>query len=120
MARHKELGCVFCEAVTQQGLVDVVRSWSDALAFVPLNPVTPGHALVVPREHVSDATEDPDVAALTMRRAAELAEPDCNIITSAGPAATQTVRHLHLHVVPRTPDDGLRLPWTGQKPLPKE
>jgi histidine triad (HIT) family protein len=37
---------------------------------------------------------------------------DCNIITSVGSAATQTVRHLHVHVVPRRRGDGLQLPWS--------
>jgi diadenosine tetraphosphate (Ap4A) HIT family hydrolase len=37
-----------------------------------------------------------------------------NIITSIGPAASQTVMHTHLHIVPRTEGDGLHLPWTGQ------
>jgi hypothetical protein len=39
---------------------------------------------------------------------------DCNLIASRGPAATQTVPHLHLHLVPRLEGDGLPLPWTGQ------
>lgn len=38
-----------------------------------------------------------------------------NFITSAGPAATQSVFHLHVHLVPRFEDDGLILPWTGQR-----
>lgn len=47
--RRKERGCVFCEIVALQSFADVVESWPDALAFVPLNPVTKGHVLVVPR-----------------------------------------------------------------------
>ena len=112
MGRHHERGCPFCEIVSLQSFAAVVQSWHDALAFVPLDPVTEGHVLVVPREHVADVTENPEVSALTMRRAAELAEPQCNIITSAGPDATQTIRHLHLHIVPRRDGDGLRLPWS--------
>lgn len=51
-----------------------------------------------------------------MRRAAELmAElPAANLITSKGDAATQSVLHLHVHVVPRQADDDLPLPWTPQ------
>lgn len=47
-----------------------------------------------------------------MRRAAELAVPPCNAISSAGAPATQTVFHLHIHVLPRSAADGLLLPWS--------
>ena len=102
----------------------MVWEWPDAVAFLPLDPVVQeerGHVLVVPRVHVRDFTVDPEVTAATSRRAAELgaelraAGRDLNQITSAGPAATQTVPHLHLHVVTRRAEDGLHLPWTGQK-----
>jgi histidine triad (HIT) family protein len=93
----------------------VVREWPDAIAIVPIGPVVEGHVLVVPREHVADFSTDPDVSASTMRRAAELAADDqdrpMNVITSRGKAATQSVFHLHLHLVPRSPNDGLALPW---------
>lgn len=105
--------CAFCAIVAGEAPATMVAEWPDAVAFRPLTPVTPGHALVVPRQHVADAAEDPEVFAATARRAAELAgqSPSSNIITSAGLAATQSVFHLHVHVVPRTADDGLMVPW---------
>jgi histidine triad (HIT) family protein len=106
--------CPFCSIVAGTSPATVVRHWHDAIAIVPLNPVTPGHVLVIPAEHVEDATVDPEVTAVVMRRSAELAEPPCNIITSAGAEATQSVAHLHVHIVPRRKGDGLALPWTGQ------
>lgn len=108
--------CVFCKIVAGEAPADVVKSWPDAIAIVPLNPVTPGHVIVLPRHHVADATADPEMTAYTMWRAASLAGPPCNIITSAGVEATQSVWHLHIHVVPRREGDGLALPWTGQEP----
>jgi len=104
--------CVFCAIVAGEAPATVIREWPDAIAIVPLRPVAPGHVLVIPRTHVADATVDPDVTAVTMRRAAELAVPPCNLITSAGRPATQTVFHLHIHVVPRRVGDGLALPWS--------
>lgn len=111
--------CVFCDIINGDAPAEVVAYWSDAMAIVPLNPVTFGHTLIIPRTHVGDFAEDPLVTALVMGRAAELAGPgghfaDCNLITSRGPNATQTVFHLHVHLVPRRPDDGLHLPWTDQ------
>ncbi|WP_251059428.1 MULTISPECIES: HIT family protein [unclassified Streptomyces] len=78
--------------------------------------VTEGHVMVLPRVHVHDAGTDPEVTAAVMRRAAELmAElPAANLITSKGVAATQSVFHLHVHVVPRQDGDDLPLPWTPQ------
>ena len=107
--------CPFCDIVWRGAPANVVERWPDAWAIVPLNPVVPGHVLVIPLEHVEDALERPSVTGLTFARAAELADRPCNLITSAGAAATQTVLHLHVHVVPRRFGDGLRLPWSSHR-----
>lgn len=114
--------CPFCDRIAA-GEFDYFDEHS--VAFEPLNPVTPGHFLVVPRRHVVSALEfldGPIVLGGCMRLAAILARQmdltDCNFINSAGPEATQTVFHLHVHVVPRREGDGLHLPWTGQKTAP--
>lgn len=110
--------CVFCEIVAERAPATIVRDWDDALAFVPLGPVVEGHTLVIPKRHVADFASDPDVSAATMRRAAELmrwTDRPMNVITSRGREATQSVFHLHLHLVPRAANDGLALPWHGGK-----
>ncbi|MEU3792212.1 HIT domain-containing protein [Streptomyces fructofermentans] len=107
--------CVFCDIIAGRAPAEVVHEWDDVLAIVPLNPVTEGHLLVIPKVHVVDFGHDPRISAATMRRAAELAaEQWCNVITSRGRVATQTVFHLHVHIVPRREGDGLALPWTAQ------
>ncbi|MFJ1790003.1 HIT family protein [Streptomyces anulatus] len=112
--------CVFCGIIAGIAPADVVREWDDVIAIRPLDPVTPGHVLVIPHTHVADVGESPLVSARTMACAAELAAvlPAANVITSKGRAATQTVAHLHLHVVPRTAGDTLPLPWTPQQQPP--
>lgn len=114
-----EGGCVFCaigrfeDVESGEVLVDLPSFY----IMQPLNPVTDGHVLVIPRRHVTDAAANPELYGVVSRAAAVHASEvgECNIITSVGEAATQTVNHLHIHVVPREEDDGLHLPWTGQK-----
>ncbi|MFE4857336.1 HIT family protein [Streptomyces sp. NPDC056670] len=110
--------CVFCAIAAGQAPAVIVREWPDALAVRPRSGgVSEGHVFVLPRVHVDNAGTDPEVTAAVMRRAAELmAEvPAANIITSKGEAATQSVFHLHVHVVPRQVGDGLLLPWTPEQ-----
>ena len=109
--------CPFCDRITDGDYDDRSADYA-AVHFRPLNPVTEGHRLVVPLRHVTDALEQPYITGLTMTYAARVAEllslAPCNLITSVGAAATQTVPHLHIHLVPRRIGDGLHLPWTGQ------
>lgn len=114
--------CVFCEIIAGRSPVEWVLNpeyyWPDTVAFVPLNPVVEGHTLVVPRTHVADFASNPEVSAMTMKRAAELMQwtpRPMNVITSRGPEATQSIFHLHLHLVPRAENDGLALPWYSGK-----
>lgn len=111
--------CPFCGRI-ERGEYDYDDKWN--AAFQPLNPVTPGHFLVVPKRHTASARTSPLYAGRAFGFAAELAAlmelDDFNLITSAGSHATQTVFHLHVHVVPRREGDGLHLPWTGQEKKP--
>jgi histidine triad (HIT) family protein len=105
------LECVFCEKIRAENLTEVTP---EVVCFEPLNPVTPGHLLLVPKQHVADISQDTKVS-LFMGKAISLVTREyanCNVITSKGTLATQTVFHLHVHIVPRTKDDGLLLPWS--------
>jgi len=110
-----EQPCPFCEINTGRAPATFVHEWSDTIAIVPLNPVVDGHTLIIPKTHVIDFTDDPDVTGATARRAAQLCREldlvHANLITSRGVHATQSVFHLHLHLVPRAENDRLALPW---------
>lgn len=119
MIEYTVPNCVFCDLIAD-AREDYDLDYS--VAIFPRDPVTEGHTLIVPKLHVQDALDDELVTAETMRCAVEyvkyhLSVPlsDVNFITSVGTAATQTVFHLHIHVVPRLIGDGLTLPWTGQQ-----
>lgn len=111
--------CVFCDEDKIVSPVEILcgADGSCHRVFEPLNPVVPGHLLVVPHCHVQDATEEPLVTAMAAGVAARVAQryKAANIITSIGAPATQSIMHLHLHVVPREEKDYLYLPWDGPK-----
>jgi len=113
--------CPFCAIVAGEEPATIVHEWPYALAIVPLEPVTEGHTLVLPKAHTKDFTTSMDGLLWAMVGAAKLARKmggDVNLITSRGPAATQSVFHLHLHLVPRREGDGLALPWTTGQAVP--
>lgn len=109
------------------GELPCAKVYEDELvfAFMDAGQVNPGHVLVVtkkPYETLMDADEDS--AAAMMRAACKIAKaveaafkPDGMTILQANRAAGwQTVPHLHLHVVPRYHDDGVKLAWPRQEP----
>jgi histidine triad (HIT) family protein len=110
---------VFCEIVAGRAPATFVPcAVRGVVAFVPLDPVVPGHVLFVPRRHVANAAEDPAVTGWTFNAAAEYGAAcgvPFNLITSVGREATQSVFHLHVHYVPRATDDALLLPWGGNE-----
>ena len=113
--------CIFCKIVAGELPSLVVAEDERTVAFLDVNPGTPGHAVVIPKDHHRDLlTIDPDALAATVataRRVAELVDArldtvGVNVLNNCGAGAWQTVFHFHLHVIPRYADDPLRLPWT--------
>jgi len=111
-------GCIFCAIAARQAEADVVHEDETVVVFMDLNPVTPGHLLVVPRKHAV-GLEDLDRATSAhvwsvghdMARALRRSRLGCsgiNILVCDGETAFQTVFHFHLHVIPRYAKDG----WT--------
>lgn len=107
--------CAFCLIVQGQGEADVVLETDDLLAFLDRRPLFKGHILLIPRQHVVTLLDLPEalhptwvatqqrlVRAVMDELGAEGAFVANNNIVS------QSVPHLHQHVVPRTKGDGLR------------
>ena len=112
--------CVFCKIVA--GEIPSFTLFEDeaTLAFMDINPANEGHALVIPKEHAVDVYSMSDEAlARTVVTAKKVAaavartlNPDgLNLVQCNGPAAAQSVMHFHVHVLPRTRDDGLAMNW---------
>lgn len=112
--------CLFCGIVAGNIPSTQVASSERAIAFMDINPATPGHLLVVPRVHSTDLREADaeDLIAATLlaqslvSRVIERLDADgANLLSCIGAEAWQSVFHTHLHVVPRYQDDPLKLPW---------
>ncbi|MFC7500919.1 HIT family protein [Nocardioides sp. GCM10030258] len=116
-----EAPCPFCAIIRgSDANAKVVYQDQHVTAFLPLTPATRGHTLVVPNRHVGDLVDITDVESrqlgAAVRRTARAVRasvsPDAmNIIQSTGEVATQTVGHVHFHVVPRWTDDRMVLRW---------
>lgn len=109
------MDCVFCDISRIKS--PITQHNERVISFEPLNPVTEGHRIFVPTKHVEDFFDDPDTFAEVCRVVSICSRSDkeYNVITSKGASATQSVFHLHVHLVPRYAGDGLKLPWSDQK-----
>jgi histidine triad (HIT) family protein len=117
------MSCIFCKIIA--GEIPSYKVYEDefTLAFLDINPVNPGHTLVIPKKHFANIDEaDEETLSLvikTVKKVGEslkknLAAPGYNVQENNDPAAGQIVPHLHFHVVPRILDDGLGL-WPQKK-----
>lgn len=111
--------CVFCRIIAGELEASAVHADERTLAFLDIQPLTPGHLLVAPRRHAASLAElDPDDGARLFRvaqRAAaalRLSGLHCegvNFFLADGVEAGQDVFHIHLHVFPRFAGDGFGL-----------
>lgn len=115
---------IFSKIISGEIPAEKVYEDDYAYAFLDINPVNPGHTLVVPKKWSSgflDASEDtichliPAIQKVAMAVKAATGAPGVNIIQNEGAAAGQKVFHLHFHVIPRFENDGHEH-WHG-KPM---
>ncbi|TMC04970.1 MAG: HIT family protein [Chloroflexi bacterium] len=118
--RSIDVDCEFCRIINGSAYARVVCQTDVAVAFLPLTPAVLGHTLVVPKRHVTDLWNvDESLAGLIMQAAVRVSnavrvalDPDgLNLISSVGEAASQTVFHLHFHIVPRWHHDRIGRIW---------
>jgi diadenosine tetraphosphate (Ap4A) HIT family hydrolase len=115
--------CIFCGIAQGRVVSSPIADTERALAFADIQPVTPGHALVVPRRHAARLGDlDPEDGAELFRLgqrvavalyASSLRCEGVNFFVADGEVAGQEVFHVHLHVFPRFVGDGLGLRIEG-------
>ncbi len=105
--------CIFCAIAQGREAASVVTRESGLVAFLDARPVFKGHVLVIPEEHAADLAALENVAPLfTLVRRLALAIPRAldaqGAFVAVNDRVSQSVPHLHAHVVPRSKGDGLR------------
>ena len=114
------IGCTFCAIVAGHSPAEVVFEDDHVLGFMDALPMTPGHALLVPKRHVQDLLElGPEDGGHLMRAASDLGRvfverlgaKGLNLLNNTGRAADQSQFHFHFHLVPRYGNDRLLHPW---------
>jgi histidine triad (HIT) family protein len=107
--------CLFCRVVSGDLPAHVVYEDALTVAFLDHRPLFPGHALVVPRAHVETLIDLPPAAVAplfaavqVLARAVERGLGAEGSFVAVNNRVSQSVPHLHVHVVPRRPKDGLK------------
>ena len=121
--------CIFCKIASGEAAAAVVYEDKHTLAFMDIGQVNPGHVIVAVKPHIQDiyALTD-ELAASFFQTAARIAravkkamQPEGITLLQANEAVGfQTVFHLHLHVLPRHTNDGVKLTWPANNPASEE
>jgi len=116
--------CIFCKIIS--GQIPSVKVYEDdfVLAFLDIGPVSDGHTLVVPKQHVEKLDScPPDLLCQVSQRIARIAgavtsavkSDGYNVLCNNGRAAGQVVDHLHFHIIPRMLADNVFTQWPSFK-----
>ncbi len=121
--------CIFCKIAKKEIPAEVIYEDKEALAFLDVNPLAPGHTLVIPKEHADGIAALPERSVgpifLTVRKITDMLQNTLlpegfTIGINQGPASRGALEHLHIHVIPRWhADDGGSLHSVVNNP-PKE
>lgn len=125
----KDNSCIFCKIA--RGEIPCYKVYEDeeVIAFLDVNPTSRGHTLVVPKTHYEDFTKTPkalldrcfEVAQIVAQaQIRELGATGVNVISNVGESAGQSVKHFHIHVIPRYDNDGLKLAFPPKQLEDKE
>lgn len=120
------MNCIFCKIAGKEIVSKIISATDLSMAFLDINPASPGHALVISKSHFLDITDTPDdvlsdMISLAKKVAISQVQffnaTGFNILNASGKSAQQSVFHVHLHIVPRFDDDGKNLWFHGENNL---
>ena len=114
--------CIFCKII--KGEIPAHKIYEDGgiLAFLDINPINPGHTLVIPKTHSENLLEAPDrdlvelikvVKKIALAVIKGVGADSFNLGLNNGKESGQIIFHTHFHIIPRFSNDGHK-PWGGQ------
>ena len=111
--------CIFCHIIECTASSSIVYTDEKVAAFMDIQPVNPGHVLIIPKTHAAKLSElDEEIGGHMFRVAMRIAEAlrqsgvkceGINFFLADGEAASQDIFHVHLHVIPRFRGDGFQV-----------
>ena len=125
----KKDDCIFCKIANGEIPSNTIYENDQFRVILDNGPATKGHALVLPKEHYADLYEIPDEvlerAVVAAKHVAGIMKKNLscdglNIVQNNGEAAGQTVRHFHIHIIPRYENDGQHILWKPTSPSDQE
>jgi histidine triad (HIT) family protein len=120
--------CPLCQIVNRMLPAAIISENEDVIAIMDLYPATPGHVLLLPKQHIENVyTMPPEIGSQIMTMAITVARgiqqqlrpAGLNFIQANGAVAGQTINHFHLHLVPRYENDNVLLKF-GHGSTPTE
>jgi len=115
--------CIFCKIIKGEIPSFKLVETEFSFAFLDINPLSKGHALIIPKVHAEKLHEVPDenladVMPIAKKIALAIGAADYNVLQNNGRIAHQEVPHVHFHVIPKpaaTDSEGLVIGWPQQK-----
>lgn len=116
--------CIFCKIIAGGIPAQRVLETPDALAFLDVGPLAPGHTLLVPKQHFRDIRDIPaetlasvsaQIPALARAIYKATGATGMNVLQNSGESSGQAVFHFHIHLIPRREADGLGFRWNAGK-----
>jgi len=109
--------CIFCQVVEKKIPAFVVYSDDDFLGFLDINPLSPGHTLLIPKRHIESIFDMPEELAEKVLKVAKaiasnmkkIGATGVNLTNASGKSAEQAIPHFHLHIIPRKEGDEINL-----------
>ncbi|OHB75560.1 MAG: hypothetical protein A2Z34_11440 [Planctomycetes bacterium RBG_16_59_8] len=116
--------CIFCKIVAGALPAEKIAEDSHSVAILDINPISPGHLLLLSRSHHETIAETPDDTLRSMGATLKLlatgvmkatASEGCNILQNNHACSGQAIPHIHFHVIPRKTGDAVRFNWQPKK-----